>query len=410
MKFNKWTLGLAAVGAVSMASAVRADEAKMSAVNTALSNTTISGFVDIGVQYNLGNQSTFSGLPPYANNSFGDQNSETSDNTGIRDGFSLNAVNIAIDRPLDDSAWAAGYHIELNTGVGAINGVASGHNINQDGDTATAGVISSGLSAGNIAVRQAYVTMRTPLGNGIDWKLGVFDGVTGYESNTGYVNPNYTRSYGYIINPTSFTGLLGTYKFCSSVSVTMGIANRGTYQHFDQNAYNLSSKDYIAAISLTAPESWGWVKGSALNFGTVQAFDANGVDIYSANLSLATPVAGLKFGFAFDALHSTSEAGGQADGNIYGVYGTYQATDKLSFAVRGEFIDASDLSNFDGDDNIFNGISKGEELTATIQYDLWANVVSRAEFRWDHSEYDHPYSVNDTANAYLLALNVVYKF
>ena len=26
MKFNKWTLGLAAVGAVSMASAVRADE------------------------------------------------------------------------------------------------------------------------------------------------------------------------------------------------------------------------------------------------------------------------------------------------------------------------------------------------------------------------------------------------
>ena len=44
MKFNKWTVGLAAVGVVSLASAARADE-KMSQVQTALSNTTISGYV-----------------------------------------------------------------------------------------------------------------------------------------------------------------------------------------------------------------------------------------------------------------------------------------------------------------------------------------------------------------------------
>ncbi len=48
MKFNKWTLGLAAVGAVSMASAVRADEApKLVPLNTALSSTVISGYVDV---------------------------------------------------------------------------------------------------------------------------------------------------------------------------------------------------------------------------------------------------------------------------------------------------------------------------------------------------------------------------
>src|SRR5882672_6408166 len=46
MKFNKWTLGLAAVGVVSLASAARADE-KMSQVQTALSNTTLSGYVDV---------------------------------------------------------------------------------------------------------------------------------------------------------------------------------------------------------------------------------------------------------------------------------------------------------------------------------------------------------------------------
>jgi hypothetical protein len=41
MKFNKWTVGLAAIGVVSLASAARADE-KMSQVQTALSNTTLS--------------------------------------------------------------------------------------------------------------------------------------------------------------------------------------------------------------------------------------------------------------------------------------------------------------------------------------------------------------------------------
>jgi len=46
MKFNKWTVGLAAIGAVSLASTARADE-KMSPVQTALSNTTLSSYVNV---------------------------------------------------------------------------------------------------------------------------------------------------------------------------------------------------------------------------------------------------------------------------------------------------------------------------------------------------------------------------
>ena len=45
MKFNKWTLGLAAVGVVSLASAVQAEE-RDNPVMTALSSTAISGYVD----------------------------------------------------------------------------------------------------------------------------------------------------------------------------------------------------------------------------------------------------------------------------------------------------------------------------------------------------------------------------
>ena len=399
MKFNKWTLGLAAVGAVSMASAVRADEAKMSALQTALSNTTISGYVDVGVQTILGSHQASTELPPYANNG---SSSGFDYNTGIRDGFSLNAVNIAIDRPLDDSSWAAGYHVELNTGTGAINGVATGNNYS---GTDTTDILGAGSSSGILSVRQAYIALRTPLGNGIDWKLGVFDGITGYESNTGYKNPNYTRSYAYIINPTTFVGILGTYQVISGVSVSAGLANRGNYQGFGQGSENnINHKDFIFATSLTAPESWGWLKGSALNLGTVQSFDTDGVDIYSANLSLATPVAGLKFGLAWDAFNSTS-TGVDADGNIYGVYATYQATDKLAFNLRGEYVDATDLTG------PFNGLGQGEAVTATIEYNLWANVLTRVEFRWDHVHAGKPYSTSEgAANAFLLAFNAVYKF
>jgi hypothetical protein len=196
----------------------------------------------------------------------------------------------------------------------------------------------------------------------------------------------------------------------------MGIANRNTTMGFDSGSYgSLNSKDYIASVSLTAPESWGWVKGSALNLQTIQPFDNNGVINYSVSASLATPVAGLKLGAVWDALQSTAEGSPEAHGNVYGLYATYQATDKLGFALRGELVDAPDLN--DGDDNLFNAgpyynYSKIEEITATVTYDLWANVVSRAEFRWDHAENAHIYGANETGtqDAFLLALNVVYKF
>ena len=54
-------------------------------------------------------------------------------------------------------------------------------------------------------------------------------------------------------------------------------------------------------------------------------------------------------------------------------------------------------------------------LTATAQYDLWKNVVSRLELRWDHAESATLFggsTVNTPTrrNAYMLAANVIYKF
>ena len=396
MKFNKWTLGLAAVGAVSLTSVARADEAHLDKLNTALSNTTISGYVDVAAQYNGGDpgQAT-AGTPITPNNPFGLNQNKV-------DNFSLNALTISLDKPLDESPWASGYHADLNWGSDAVSPLTS--------------------SSTTSPVRQAYVALRTPVGNGIDWKMGAFDGVTGYEVNTGYANPNYTRSYGYQVNPASELGLIGAYKIVDNVSVQLGIANRGTLAAPNSGAAaGLSSKNYIGTVALTAPESFGFLKGSVLNFGTVQTFDNGGVNIYDANVTIMTPVTGLKFGFAYDAVESLlSNNPGQVgiNGNIFGVYACYQATEKLGFNLRGEYVDAPGIANSAASNA---NQARGEELTATIQYDLWANVVSRLEVRWDHVEhgiaYNNGQGVDSSGNtpasvgdAFLVAINVVYKF
>ena len=97
MKFNQWTLGLAALGVVSLASAARAEE-KMSAIQAAMSSTTISGYVDTSAQWNPG---TGTGVNYYKFNQ------------GKTDGFNLDVVQLTIAKPLDEAEWAAGYRADL---------------------------------------------------------------------------------------------------------------------------------------------------------------------------------------------------------------------------------------------------------------------------------------------------------
>jgi len=193
MKFNKWTLGLAAVGAVSLASAARADEAKLSQVQTALSNTTLSGYIDASAQFNPGGGGAANNAPNY---SYGNKANQ----------ISLNVVQLSLDKPLDEAPWASGYHVDLWMGPDASALNTSGNN-------------------NNIAIRQAYIALRTPVGNGIDWKVGVFDTIIGYEGSTSGNNPNFSHSYGFNIEPTTHTGGLATYKITDEVTVQAGLAD-----------------------------------------------------------------------------------------------------------------------------------------------------------------------------------------
>jgi len=373
MKFNKWTLGLAAVGLVSWNSAALADDAAPSTVLTSLSSTTLSGYVDTSAQWNLGTGNQNS--PPYT---FG--------GAGKADGFNLNVVQLSLDKPLDESEWAAGYHVDLWLGP----------------DANALGTVSTG-GGSDFAIRQAYVTLRTPVGNGLDWKIGVFDTVVGYESLSSPNNPNYTHSYGFTIEPTTHTGLLGTYKVTDLVNVSAGIANTiGPAINARANPPQAESyKTYMAAVALTAPQDWGFIGGSTLSAGFVNGFNA-GVGANSANYyvgaTVNTPISALKVGASYDLL-DVHKVGGDA-WDIAG-YVTFQATEKLSLNGRAEYL------------RVVGGGAHIEDFTATAQYDLWKNVISRVEFRWDHGDNGKFFGgtgAPDRKNAYLLAAQVIYKF
>lgn len=387
MKFNKWTLGLAAVGAVSLTSVAQAEE-KMNAVQTAVSSTTISGYVDTSMQWNVGTGNA--NLPGYA---FG--------GTGKADGFNLNVVQLTISKALDETEWAAGYRADLWFGPDAV----------------TLGSQSSG--GGDLAIRQAYVALRTPVGNGIDWKVGVFDSILGYETLESGNNPNMTRSYGFSVEPTTLTGALATYRFTESIAVSGGIANTtGPVINSRANPPQAESfKAYTGSVALTAPESWGWVAGSSLYAGAICGWDTIAVgnrNNYYVGATVNTPVTGLKAGIAFDYAHMRngtttssviSPAFAAAVNNQYAwaLYLSYQATEKMSLHGRAETI--REQGTTPANDN------EAYALTGTVQYDLWENVISRLEIRWDHGDQPSYGSLgNLQRNAVMVAANLIYKF
>jgi hypothetical protein len=366
MKYNKWTLGLAAIGVVSLASAAKAEE-KMTALQSALSSTTISGYIDTSVHWNPGTGNGSVGIAAFQG-------------PGKSDGFNLNVVQLTIAKPLDEAEWASGYRADLWFGPDANS-------------LATQSIFASGGKAGqgDLAIRQAYLALRTPVGNGIDWKFGVFDTVIGYESLEAGNNPNYTRSYGHFVEPTTHTGALATYRINDMISVSAGIAN--TYGpvinergHGPNNASDPTApvtaesyKTYMASVAFTAPEDWGWAAGSTVYGGVINGFNSGVIDNLTSwylGGTLATPVAGLKLGMAFDYLEAHNFASNADSLWVLGLYGSYQATEKLSVHLRGEHM----CAELPGED------LRLYELTATLQYDLWKNVISRLEFRWDHCD------------------------
>jgi Putative beta-barrel porin-2, OmpL-like. bbp2 len=406
MKCKPWTLALIGAGLVSVPAVTQAEE-KPSSVLTALTATTLSGYVDTSAQWNLGTGNH--NVPSYA---WG--------GSSKADGFNLNVVQLKLEKAVEASdVWAAGYKVDVLFGPDAS--AFGSQSAFGNGSTA---------SMGDFAVKQAYVALHAPIGNGLDFKVGVWDTLIGYEVFESINNPNFTRSYGYTMEPTTHTGVQATYQFCDVVSASAGVANTfGSQinQRANTDGFNSESyKAYMGSLTFTCPTNMGFLSGSTLSAVAINGFnsasptqgggEADQTSLY-VGATINTPITGFKIGGCYDYAGTDRRHGGHPTGyaNATGVYASYQVTEKFSLNARGEYASSDYAATFSAKEVV--------EGTVTAQYDLWKNVLSRVEFRWDHScdgsdagSNPTPYGGNlpggpgSKKNSFILLANVSYKF
>ena len=210
---------------------------------------------------------------------------------------------------MDESPWASGYHLDLMTGPNAVPVMG-------------------------LFVRPMWL-LRTPIANtGIDWKVGVWDTIVGYESSSDPLNPNFTRSYGYQMEPTTETGILGTYKINDMVSVSAGIANGDSGGA--GGAFNVANaapgtppetqKTYMGSVTFTAPDSFGVMKGATVTFAAIDSLNSQGgnnangflgKNWYYLGATIPTPLNALKVGASLDYVeqHNSFSAPVAANGS-----------------------------------------------------------------------------------------------
>jgi len=381
-----------AAGVVTAPSVVLADEAQHQ-VLTALSSTTLSGYVDTSAIWQFGSGRTAAGVNVLPGRSF--------DGANKQDGFNLNVVKLQLDKPLDEAQWSAGYEAGLLFGP----------------DASTLSTVSPGVGKANsdFAVKDANVKLRVPVGNGLDVKMGVFTTPLGYEVFESGSNPNYSRSYGFFLEPITQTGVLASYKVNDMISLTGGIADPEVTNQINSRPTvakgTQTLKTYIGSVTLTAPESAGFLKGATLTAGINDTATAAGKDVlnYYVGGSLPTPIEGLALGAAYD--YRANGLFNSSYENALAGYLSYQASEKLKLVDRLEYATGSNGSFGGFVDSV--GVKNVAVLgnTFTVDYSLWANVISRAELRWDHSLTGAGQFGDGTdINALSVALNVIYKF
>jgi hypothetical protein len=159
-----------------------------------------------------------------------------------------------------------------------------------------------------------------------------------------------------------------------------------------------------------APESAGWLSGSSLYVGAVNG-DAKGSKndptLLYVGVSLSTPIKELSIGAGADLLFNGGGTGalGNSYANAYAFYTGYQITEKLKANNRFEYATSGYGAFLPGrtQDKII-----GE--TFTLDYALWANVLTRGEFRWDRSVDGGANPFDGQKNDLSLTASIVYKF
>jgi hypothetical protein len=322
-------------------------------------------------------------------------------------GFTLDHIGLSFARPLEDYLLDSGFRFDVWVGPQASE------------------LGTSDSSDGSVSIRRAYIDLRLPWINPLDWdlsevgssidlRMGTFDSLLGYESPDPVENPHYTHSWGYTIQPTLHTGILAVFpgfgrpgvdplfEWDSTYQFSLGLVN-SIEPRISGFPDNKDRKSLLTGFTWELPSYFGPVGGSRLSLGYLNGRDlseADPVQNIFGSLGLALPSDKWSLALTYDSrmLHGPGN-----DDTVLGAHLGYQANKKLQLHLRGEhFQDGSSLFSGESSDEQ----SDGQGVTVTAEYQLWENVLSRLEYRWDHTEQ----RVNDRHNTQAWHLNLIYKF
>ena len=365
MNMNKWTMGLAAAGVVTLSSVAQAQDAAAGAAALAAS-TTLSGYVSTGYKFNNG--SAESG---YFRSGEG------------RNAFSLDVVDLKFSSAQGDGAMATGYTVELWMGPAASNIDTAADETTGDG----------------VELMQANIDLRI---SGVDLKVGQFGTVVGNEVYNYNENTFYTHSYGFAVEPTHHTGLLASKTISDGLSVAVGLANTSSNELNGSSGGNGSSKTYLGSVSYTLPSGTGALAGTELYYGLVggnAANSSNNDKYHYGSIKLPELVAKLSIKATWDHVEY---GGAVADSNVAGLHLGYALDADTTLNVRYEMGNINTTTGVGAWAQNADGLNS---VTVGVNHKIWENVTSRIEYRNDTKD-----NAGTDDSQSVVALNLIYSF
>ena len=386
-------------------------------VETAQKGITLSGYVDVSYTNQFaGTTKPFAASSQSALRQFDDNG----------DGFNVNAVKIALEKALPDkNEWAAGFRIDTIYGADARALPDAGFNTAAGTSPAATGTNTSGL-----ALEQALVKFRIPVGNGLDIYAGKFVTFLGYEVIESPANPNFSRGLLFTnAIPLTHTGVYADYKFNDTVEAKFGVVdgwnNSTSLVNGSDNTFG--GKAITGQLNINAPGK---------NANITQSF------IYSpqGDVGAATPTAGPGLApigdnpvFVYDIWGNWTPTFDKSGNTTLGfnidygydsyswygaaLYAQYKLTKTITLAGRGEYLHSDANAGkfgvtggtFVGAGGVATPVAQDDySVTATISFAVWDNLLTRAEYRFDDLSKGSTGVASATQNE--VSLEAVYSF
>ena len=293
----------------------------------------------------------------------------------VNDSFALNKVKITLASPQVQNSgekWDAGYRVSLIAG--------------QDAPIVNT---KSGIT-GFDYLREAYVELNVPVGNGLDVRVGELISLLNYESGDGgAVNANFSQGYQWFFtgNPPAAGVQLG-YKLTDMVNLTFRVQNGLYAGPIDNN----SAKTLMGAIGIK-PTDKLWF--SLIGFGGRE--DAGFAQSVWGGSLLGGWQANEQLGFGTELdyfiFHNPTAVTPSGDSTVWstGLWVTYDFSKKVGLGLRGEFLsDAEGVDASGGALGFMNPPGTGQDLSSvalTLNYKPVPTIKIQPEIRFDHTSW-----------------------